>query len=86
MVTDAAAYDGARLREGPIDRANTPSSVWADTAYRSAANEAFLARAGSTNQIHRKKPKDRLMPVVARAKYDSVAQQTIFGKTTDMST
>ena len=58
-VTDAAANDGARLREGLIDRTNTASSVWADTAYRSAANEAFLARAGKTNQIHRKKPKDR---------------------------
>ena len=33
MVTDAAAYDGARLREGLIDRANTASSIWADTAY-----------------------------------------------------
>ena len=62
LVTDAAAYDGARLREGLIDRANTASSVWADTAYRSAANEAFLARAGKTSQIHRKKPKDRPMP------------------------
>ena len=62
MVTDAAAYDGARLREGLIDRANTASSIWADTAYRSAANEAFLARAGKTSQIHRKKPKDRPMP------------------------
>ena len=62
MVTDAAAYDGARLREGLIDRANTASSIWADTVYRSVANEAFLARAGKTSQIHRKKPKDKPMP------------------------
>jgi hypothetical protein len=62
MVTDAAAHDGARLREELIDRTNTASSVWADTAYRSAVNEAFLARAGKTSQIHRKKPKDRPMP------------------------
>lgn len=62
MVTDAAAYDGARLREGLIDRTNTASSVWADTAYRSQANEAFLSGAGKTSQIHRKKPKDRPMP------------------------
>ncbi len=35
-VTDAAAHDGARLREGLIDPENTASDVWADTAYRSA--------------------------------------------------
>ena len=46
QVTDAAAHDGARLREGLIDPANTASDVWADTAYRSAANEAWLARHG----------------------------------------
>src|SRR5690606_36762717 len=38
-ASDAAAHDGARLREGLIDPANTASDVWADTAYRSAANE-----------------------------------------------
>ncbi|MEM9670695.1 MAG: transposase, partial [Pseudomonadota bacterium] len=52
----------ARLREGLIDRANTASSVWADTAYRSHANETFLARAGKTSQIPRRKPKDKPMP------------------------
>ena len=43
-VTDAAAHDGARLREGLIDPNNTASDVWADSAYRSAENERFLAR------------------------------------------
>ena len=38
-VTDAAAHDVARLREGLIDPENTASDVWADTAYRSAKNE-----------------------------------------------
>ena len=38
-VTDVAAHDGARLRKGLIDRENTASGVWADTAYRSAKNE-----------------------------------------------
>ena len=42
-VTDAAAHDGARLRDGLIDPTNTASDVWADTAYRSKANEDFLA-------------------------------------------
>ena len=62
LVSDAAAHDGARLREGLIDPANTASEVWADTAYRSAANEAFLARAGKVSRIHHKKPKGRPMP------------------------
>lgn len=61
LVTDAAAHDGARLREGLIDPTNTASPVWADTAYRSAANEAFLTGRGKTSQIHRKKPKGRPM-------------------------
>ena len=33
-ATDAAAYEGARLREGLLDKTNTASAVWADTAYR----------------------------------------------------
>jgi IS5 family transposase len=60
-TTDAAAHDGARLREGLIDPANTASDVWADTAYRSAANEAFLEKAGKTSRIHRKKPRGKPM-------------------------
>ncbi len=55
-ATDAAAYDGARLREGLLDKTNTASAVWADTAYRSKTNEAFLERNGFVSRIHRKKP------------------------------
>ena len=33
-ATDAAAYEGRRLREGLLDKTNTASGVWADTAYR----------------------------------------------------
>ena len=36
-VTDAARHDGASLPE-LIDKDNTAGDVWADTAYRSAAN------------------------------------------------
>jgi len=61
MTTDAAAHDGARLREGLIDPNNTASGVWADTAYRSKANEDWLKAHGKTSQIHRKKPKGRPM-------------------------
>ena len=65
-ATDAAAYEGRRLREGLLDKANTASGIWADTAYRSAANEAFLAKNGFVSHIHRKKPKGRTMPEVTR--------------------
>jgi IS5 family transposase len=40
--------------------------VWAGTAYRSKANEDFLARGGFISRIHRKKPKGRPMPEVMR--------------------
>ena len=36
-ATDAAAYEGRRLRQGLLDKSNTASGVWADTAYRSAS-------------------------------------------------
>ncbi len=61
-VTDAAAHDGARLREGLVDPTNTASDVWADTAYRSAANEAFLEARGKVSRIHRKKPRGKPLP------------------------
>ncbi len=60
-VTDAARHDGALLAE-LIDTNNTASEVWADTAYRSKANEKFLAGRLLRSQIHRKKPKGRPMP------------------------
>lgn len=66
MATDAAAYEGARLREGLLDKTNTAQTVWADTAYRSAANEAFMAQNGFVSRIHRKKPKGKPMPVATR--------------------
>ena len=65
-ATDAAAYEGARLREGLLDKTNTASGVWADTAYRSAANEAFMEKHGFTSRVHRKKPKGRAMPGAIR--------------------
>ena len=61
-VTDAAAHDGARLREGLIDTTNTASHVWADSAYRSAENERYLAGIGKVSRIHRRKPKGKPMP------------------------
>lgn len=49
-----------------IDTDNTASDVWADAAYRSAKNEAWLAERGLVSRIHRKKPKGR--PMAARTR------------------
>ncbi len=65
-ATDAAAYEGARLRDGLLDKTNTASSVWADTAYRSAANETFMEKNGFVSRVHRKKPKGKPMPDAIR--------------------
>ncbi|QND69598.1 IS5 family transposase (plasmid) [Mesorhizobium loti] len=59
-VTSAAAYDGAQLRN-VLNRGNTGSTVWADTAYRSKKNEEWLEKNGYVSDIHQKKPKGRPM-------------------------
>ncbi|BCI65676.1 hypothetical protein EDC15_13411 [Acetobacter aceti NBRC 14818] len=43
-TTDAAASDGARLREGLLDKTNTASILWANTVSRSKANEDFMEK------------------------------------------
>jgi IS5 family transposase len=60
-VTHAAAYDGGQLG-AVLDRNNTASDVWADTAYRSAVNLALLERRGLRPQFQRKKPRGKKMP------------------------
>jgi transposase, IS5 family len=62
LVTDAAAHAGARLGD-LLDRMNTASGVWADSAYRSRKNEARLRERMLVSHIHRKKPQRRPMPV-----------------------
>lgn len=49
-----------------LDAGNNASEVWADTAYRSAKNEAMLARRGLVSRIHRCKPQGRPMPEPTR--------------------
>lgn len=49
-LSDAAAHDGRFLRE-LVDLENTAAPVWADTAYRSARNAAFLARHGRVSKV-----------------------------------
>jgi IS5 family transposase len=61
-ATDAAAYEGRRLREGLLDKTNTASAVWANTAYRSKADEEFMKKNGFVTHVHRKKPKGRSIP------------------------
>ncbi|WP_249212885.1 IS5 family transposase [Acetobacter thailandicus] len=61
-TTDAAASDGARLREGLPDKTNTASTVWADTACRSKASEDFMEKQGVVLKVHRKKPHLKPMP------------------------
>jgi IS5 family transposase len=60
-VTDGARFDGRMLRD-VVTNDNTASDVWADTAYRSQANERWLRRNGKVSRIHRKKPKGKPMP------------------------
>lgn len=60
-VTDAARYDGREL-SGLLDNTNTASSVWADTAYRSARNEKRIAKAGLVSKVHFRKPPGKPMP------------------------
>jgi len=60
-VSDAAANDGQRLK-GLLCKENTASGVWADTAYRSKANEAFMAGNGFASQVHHRKPPSKALP------------------------
>jgi IS5 family transposase len=74
------------LRQGLLDKSNTASGVWADTAYRSAANETFLNKNGFVSHIHRKKPKGRAMHEAAGQQCEienPLACQTVFAEQKD---
>lgn len=60
-VTDAARHDGREL-PGLLDRANTASPVWADTAYRSQKNEKRIAAAGLTSKVHFRRAPGKPLP------------------------
>ena len=60
-VTSAADADGRQLRH-LVDKTNTASEVWADSAYRSQSNEKWLAENMMTSRIHRRKPAGKPMP------------------------
>lgn len=61
QLSHAAAYDGGQ-RPRLLDPDAFDSRVWGDTAYRSAANERAIAKAGRRSMIHFRKPKGRRMP------------------------
>lgn len=60
-TTDGARYDGHELCS-VLSKDNRSGKVWADTAYRSRKNEAWLKDNGFISHIHRKKPKGKPMP------------------------
>ena len=64
-VTHAAAHDGGQLAH-LLDADNTAGGVWADTAYRSAANLATLAKRGLIPHLQRPKPRGKPMPTHVR--------------------
>lgn len=81
-ATDAAASDGARLRERLLDKTNTASTVWADTAYRSKANEDFMDKQGFVSKVHRKKPHLKPMPRTPSA---PMPESPLFDRVSSMS-
>ena len=52
-ATDASVHDSQKL-DDVLDRSNTSSNVWADSAYRSAQIEAKLKAQGYKSRIHRR--------------------------------
>lgn len=61
-VSDASRHDGRFLRRGLLDKTNTGSGVWADSACRSKQNEAFMETQGFVSHVHRRKPAGKPMP------------------------
>ena len=45
-----------------LDASNSSGKVWADTAYRTKSNEAWLKANGFFSHIHRRKPRGKPMP------------------------
>ena len=73
-VTDGARFDGRMLRD-VVTNDNTASDVWADTAYRSQSNEAWLKSIGRVSRVHRKKPRGK--PMSARTARANAARSTV---------
>jgi len=52
--------------EGLLDKTNTASTVWADTAYRSKTNEDFMEKQGFVSKVLGKSRTSRLCPGISR--------------------
>ena len=57
-VTPANVHDSQEL-ENVLDKDNTGSGVWADSAYRSEAAEELLKKRGLRSHVHRKAHRNR---------------------------
>ena len=66
VVTNAAAHDGHRL-PALLNPDAFDSRVWADTAYRSQANERAIEAAGRVSMIHFRKPRGQSMLAAHRS-------------------
>ena len=73
-VTDGARFDGRMLRD-VVTNDNTASDVWADTAYRSRSNEAWLKTIGRVSRVHARKPRGK--PMTARTARANAAKSAI---------
>ena len=56
--TDASVHDSQKL-DDVLDKSNTGSQVWADSAYRSTGIEARLEAKGYKSRIHRRAARNR---------------------------
>jgi transposase, IS5 family len=56
--TDASVHDSQKLDE-ILDKSNTGSEVWADSAYRSGEIEAELKAKGYKSRVHRRGARNR---------------------------
>ena len=73
-VTDASVHD-SQVLDKILDRDNTALSVWADSAYRSAAIEAALKKKGLRSQIHRKGRRNK--PLSEREKQGNKTRSSV---------
>jgi IS5 family transposase len=65
-VTDAAVHD-SQVFEPLLDRANTSTEVWADSAYRSEETERLLRKKGLRSRIHRRDHRHQALSVYQQA-------------------
>lgn len=74
MLSHAARHDSGLFKD-VLDTRNIARSVWADTAYRSAKNEAAICRAKLKSMIHFRKSKGK--PVDRRHQRANAARSKV---------